>query len=283
MNRLTIPSKSTSRHATERPVTFRTDYAGNIPVPNNWLHIFQTAAEQLDSVYLQTRSTYSRLISHAPLQRIEYDKKRNEGVSIDGSFVFRQQPGTSILAKVDYCDCCGSPGRVSFFNRDGYETLQLCCPSATPMDRWASFVQSICLGSPLPESKLKSSIVPAIETGTIPLRHTPATLVSMLDFICDRKASIEATLETADTSQIREMTPQQINFDDVTISAQSRSSSVQIAFPAITSLRLDIEDPESPAVIVTGANDLQLITIRPTSETLSRSCFSAIVNDLLST
>ncbi|MBC2607829.1 hypothetical protein [Pelagicoccus albus] len=283
MNRLTIPTKDTSSHIKEKPVTFRTDYAGNIPVPNNWLHIFQVAAEQLDSVYLQSRNTYARLVSHTPLHKFAFDEELNEGVSLDGSFRFRQRSGSTVLAKVDYCDCCNSPGRISFFNQRGFETLQLCCPSTIPIYKWARFVQSICQGTPQSETTSEPSGLSPLEKGPIPLRHTPATLVSILDYICDRQASIELTLETPDSTQIRELTPKNISFDDITISAHAERCTFQIGFPAIKSLQLDIEDPETPTLIVTGPQNLQLMAIRPTSEPFSRSCFSAITNDLLST
>ncbi|MDQ8202585.1 hypothetical protein [Pelagicoccus sp. SDUM812003] len=281
MDRLPTTPAPASHQQAHAPICFRTDADGRITIPRNWIHTFDLSAENFESIYLQTKHAFARLVALTKPPILNWNHERGFAGSGDNRLLIRPDSHASLAGRVQTCDCCSSPGRIEFRNPHGQEFLQICAPQTVPPSEWAHYIKTL-IESPEEDEAVHLALdqFPAVpDTATLLSLH-PYSLATFLQLLAENDAAIEVTLANCESTHRRRIQIETIELSDDAIGVYSELASFQLGLRAARSLHCDARSAKRPILYIAGPDDAQLLAIEPATDHYSEAVFSQTLGKL---
>ncbi len=275
------PPNKTCQIDNQNPVSFRTDTEGRIALSCDPVWLINKATKHFDRLYLQTKHSHARIVSTFSNQEAIWLEQGQLAATQDTRLIYRPSKSSRRLARVRYCDCCGSPGRIEFRDQHNREFLQLCAPNSIAPAEWADFIQSADqapAGTHIPQAE---PLFPKIPGNTRKLPFHPTLLSSILSHLADQNVSIEATLATEETFNKRRLILEMVDFEDDVLFVRDNYTSFALELPAIHALHLAFRADSAPQLYAAGSGNSQLFLIEPSDSGYDTTTFRDLLDNLI--
>lgn len=140
----TIASASPATASTvQLQYRFLTTENGEIPLIKDVGRLFQAVAKLPES-YIHVEHSYASLASRLPGEGV-FRALQSAQDSSELVVDFSQMDFRSAWASLEICDCCGSPGRINFFDSAANRFLKIGAPAHVEPAAWAEVLSDIAV------------------------------------------------------------------------------------------------------------------------------------------
>lgn len=263
------------------PQALRTDCQGRVTLNCDPILPFKLASERFETLFLQTRHNYARLVSifqDNPLRWIEDGKI---AATADTRLIYRPNDKSTQTALLKYCDCCKSPGRIEFRDTRAQECLQLCAAQDIEIESWSHLLQDL---TNAPQANYQASPeypFPKVPGNTRPLPFHPDIIGTILSLLSDQKVEIVATLVTSQTVHKQALPLEATEFGEHTLLVRATNASLELDLESIQALHLSFRADRAPQIYASGPDKIQLICIEPSSNPLDIAALNGLLSELV--
>jgi|GEM_PF-3053242 len=217
---------------------FRTTPEGRIPLVPNWDKLL-SGASKLPAVSLQTRHNFARLVTNSPLAFLlapQSDEPRNASLSC------LKANWHHAWARVAFCPCCQSPGRVEICNRYGLDVIQICAPTDFSIDDWALYIGQNHLAAATRPATSEAqhndhhATFPTVPSNAVLVANTGQSLPNLLEIILRDEIPVEATLDSEASRHSQLMILRSVALLNGLLTLHAKGSHAQIALSTVRSL-----------------------------------------------
>lgn len=254
---------------------FRTTPEGRIAVLPDWRRLLERLS-LLGEVAIQTRHSYARLVTVAPVPRFDWCPQGRRACDEGGALHFRFEHWHRAWARLAYCDCCGSPGRIEVCNEQGLDFLQVCALPEYEAADWADFLDGVAVSgaidweSAAQAEGLRASWFPRLPEGAVPLTGDIDRLPRLLSMLADGEASVACVLATGEACHRRDLRLRRVDVTAGVLTAGAGLLRFQLGLPAVRQIALTTHE-SGPRLHMAGADGALLLTLAGAGDDHGRS------------
>lgn len=241
---------------------FQTTAEGRIALTSSWDKVFGVL-QRFGDMALQSRHAYARIVITEPAPRFTHFGASSPSISDDGALRLHPASWLSAWARIEHCDCCGSPGRVEFLNHLGDEFLQICAVPRISAHAWADAVaEMVADGSTATEAPTVQPML-AFPQACAHAKWLPPELEVLswlLQAVGKESIELSVTLQTAEACHTSTLCPHRVSIEQGVLTFGAGSKCVQLGLPAVRAFAVDISEPGWPLSVV-GPDGVRLLRI----------------------
>ncbi|WP_442888246.1 hypothetical protein [Congregicoccus parvus] len=236
-----------------------------VPLTTNWPYLLR-AARRFERVFVQSQHAHARLVFTGEMPVLAGTgaggtEDGEDGLRFDVSF------WDSAWATVHRCDCCASPGRVSFHNAMGIEFMQMCASPDCSVERWSDFVAAAARSASEDRSERRTPLplVPFVPESARRLSATAELLVPLCNALASERVAVRVTVRTAEVAHTRQIVPHVRSVRQGLLSLADGPVASQLALRSVRALRVE-DRPSGPRLLIEGEDGMLLFTIAGASD-----------------
>ena len=254
-----MPSRT---HIQSSSPLFRTNTAGDILLRPEWIELLDALRAQGEWI-VQSRHPYARLFSRAALPDWQIAPDCETARDPHGALHLTFPRWHHAVARLQFCDCCDSPGFIEIFNASGQAVLQFRAPADRSIAQLAEIPAAFATASglaPLHLPRGTPTLFP-IFNREAPARRPATILPELLESLATSHQPVRFRLHTAESDHRRSLHLRHIAVEnDVLTASDGADRCCQLILPAAHTIVLE-PSAEAQLLHVVAADDSILLTL----------------------